>query len=639
MTERTWLLREVLRRVIAVAPLPPATWPSVARRVLIVAAFFVIGVSLGELSTTISACFGALQVGLVEAALPFRRLARLLLALSVVCIVTVTVAMLLAGTWWAVIGIAALAYVFGSTAGISANTMTIGISSLALSVIFAGVPRAAAEVPAVAGWVALGVATQAVCWLILWKPERRWFARRAIANKLRADARMLRSATIDIPSLVRAHAESDAVAGVLRGAEFPAEQDRRLRSTFSLSIVVTRAVVAWMTIEQPGEHDRMAVGLRIEREASRLDGWPSGRAKGPLPAPHDSGPTSESLSASLDRLDRTIGSLDDLSAATDETPLAGPARIAASAPAPGIGFLAALRPGSATSLHGLRMAIGVGIAEAITLLVPLGHSFWLPLTVVFVLRADWSFTLARGVNRLVGNFAAVAALPALLLILGTSQWAMLAILVALAAVTFRWFLGNYVIASFALGGTILLLDFATNPADDVFAARFMSTVVGALIAVLVLLAIPGWSRSVAPARVEALIVALARWRADLVRRSNDRDSVEDSALDADVADCRRAIIDLEPTVTGVLLEPGSRGCPVELAMVFASGARELAALTATTYALMTLEGAPADHSAEKRDSHAAQAHLASIAADLDRSVTAYRDAIASGRDGDQGPLH
>jgi uncharacterized membrane protein YccC len=639
VTERTWLLREVLRRVIAVAPLPPATWPSVVRRVLVVVAFFALGVTLGELSTTIAACFGALQVGLVEAALPFRRLARLLLALSVVCIVTVTVAMLLAGTWWAVIGIAALAYVFGSTAGISANTMTIGISSLALAVIFAGVPRAAAEVPAVAGWVALGVATQAVCWLILWKPERRWFARRAIANKLRADARMLRSATIDIPSLVRAHAESDAVAAVLRSAEFPAEQDRRLRSTFSSSIVVTRAVIAWMTIEQPGEHDRMAVGLRLEREAYRLDGWPSGRGTGTLPAPNDSGPTSQSLSSALDHLDRTIDVLDDLSATTDETPLAGPARIAASAPVPGIGFLDALRPGSATSLHGLRMAIGVGVAEAITLLVPLGHSFWLPLTVVFVLRPDWSFTLVRGVNRLLGNFAAVAALPALLLILGTSQWAMLAILIALAAVTFRWFLGNYVIASFALGGTILLLDFATNPADDVFAARFMSTVVGALIAILVLLAIPGWSRSVAPTRVEALVVALTRWRADLVRRSNDRDSVDDSALDADVADSRRAIIDLEPTVTGVLLEPGDRGHPVELAMVFASGARELAALTATTYALITLEGASADHSAEKRDSLAAQAHLASIAADLDRSVKAYRDAIGAASDDERGELY
>ena len=63
MTERTWLMREVLRRVVA---------------------FFALGVASVELSVTIAPCFGALQVGLVEAALPFRGLARLLLALGAV---------------------------------------------------------------------------------------------------------------------------------------------------------------------------------------------------------------------------------------------------------------------------------------------------------------------------------------------------------------------------------------------------------------------------------------------------------------------------------------------------------------------------------------------------------------------------
>ena len=262
--------------------------------------------------------------------------------------------------------------------------------------------------------------------------------------------------------------------------------------------------------------------------------------------------------------------------------------------------------------------------------MPLGHSFWLPLTVVFVLRPDWSFTLVRGVNRLLGNLAAVAALPALLLILGTSQWAMLAILIGLAAVTFRSFFGNYVIASFGLAGTILLLDYATNPVNDVFAARFAATVVGALISILVLLAIPGWSRVGAPGQVQALVVALTRWRADIARRSTDRASVEDSALDADVSDARRALIELEPMVTGVLLEPGQRGRPVELAMVFASGARELAALTATTYVLFTLEDASSDHPIEKRLALASRADLVSIATDLDRAFVAYRDALGHG---------
>jgi uncharacterized membrane protein YccC len=288
-----------------------------------------------------------------------------------------------------------------------------------------------------------------------------------------------------------------------------------------------------------------------------------------------------------------------------------------------------MKPGSRLSRHGLRMAIGVGIAEAVTVVVPHGHSFWLPLTVVFVLRPDWSFTVLRGGNRLAGNLAAVAAVPALLLILSTSPWAMLVILIGLAAVTFRWFFGNYAIASFGIAGTILLLSYATNPVDDLFAARFVSSFVGALIAILVVLAIPGWSRSVAPAQVESVVAVLTRWRSDIARRSKDHRSISEAALDADVADARRALIELEPSVTGVLLEPGDKGRPVELAMVFASGARELAALTASTYALVTLDESSDEHPGGERLTSASRADLSSVASDLDRAVLTYREALSS----------
>ena len=188
------------------------------------------------------------------------------------------------------------------------------------------------------------------------------------------------------------------------------------------------------------------------------------------------------------------------------------------------------------------MAVGVGLAEAITLIVLLGHSFWLPLTVVFVLRPDWSFTVVRGVNRLAGHLVAVAAVPALLLILSTSPWAMLVILIGLAAVTFRWFFGNYAIANFALAGTILLLGYATNPVNDLFAARFVSTLLGALIALLVVPAIPTWARPVAPGQVEALVALLNRWRSDVMKRSQDPASVTTSDLETDVAEARHALI-------------------------------------------------------------------------------------------------
>ena len=627
MTERTWLMREVLRRVVAIAPLPPATWPSVARRVLVVVAFFALGVTIGELSVTIAACFGALQVGLVEAALPFRRLARLLLALGAVCIATITVAMILGGSWWAVLGIAALAYVFGSTAGTSANAMTIGVSSLALAVIFAGTSRPLAEIPNVVGWFALGVAVQSVLWLITWAPERRWFARRALANKLRADARMLRFATIDVSSLVRAHTQSDVVAGVLRIAGFPEEEDHRFRSAFSSSIVATRALIAWITLDQPDEYDRMAAGIRLEQQARRLDGWPSRRRIAPCSLEASSA-ASEGLVRSLGGIDRSITALDDGGPPYDEVPLTGPARREATPSPAATRFLAAITPRSDASRHGLRMAIGVGLAEAITVIVPLGHSFWLPLTVVFVLRPDWSFTVVRGVNRLAGNLVAVAAVPALLLILSTSPWAMLVILIGLAAVTFRWFFGNYAIASFGLAGMILLLGYATNPVDDLFATRIVSTFVGAMISLAVVLAIPSWSRPVAPGQVEAVVTVLKRWRGDVLQRSQDPARVTTDALDADVAEARNALIRLDQTVTGVLLEPGDRGRPVELAMVFSAGVREMAALTAATYALISLGPRSKGPSGGERLDVASTANLSSFAAQFDRAILAYRESVA-----------
>ena len=629
MTERTWLMPEALRRIVAVAPLPPATWPSVARRVLVVVAFFALGMANGELTVTIAACFGALQVGLVEAALPFRRLARLLLALGAVCIVTVTVAMVIGGSWWGVIGIAALAYIFGSTASTSSNAMTIGVSSLALAVIFAGTSRTLAEIPNVVAWFTVGVAVQSALWLAAWAPERRWFARRALANKLRADVQMLRFDTTDVPSLVHAHTESDVVAGVLRSADFPEDQDHRLRSAFSASIVVTRALIAWITLDQPDEYDRMTVGIRLEQQTQRLDGWLPRRGRIiPRSLPLAS-PAAEGLARSLDGIERSITALDDGVRMDDDVPLTGPARIEGSEPALTGGVLAALRPGSGPSRHGLRMAVGVGLAEAITLIVPLGHSFWLPLTVVFVLRPDWSFTVVRGVNRLAGNLVAVAAIPALLLILSTSPWALLVILIGLAAVTFRWFFGNYAIASFGLAGTILLLGYATNPVNDLFAARFVSTLLGALIALLVVLAIPTWARPAAPGQVEAVVSLLNRWRSDVMKRSQDPASVTTSALETDIAQARHALIQLDQTVTGVLLEPGDRGQPVELALVFAASARELAALTAATYTLLSLEAGSHDRSSEQRLALASHEKLRSVAVHVDRAVLAYREALAT----------
>ena len=113
MGARAWLLGDAVRRILADAPLPPATWTSVARRAAVVTVCFLAGAVLGDLHAGVLAAFGALQVGLFEAALPFRALVRLQLLLLVCCTASVLVGLLIGGTWWAALAIAALAYEIG----------------------------------------------------------------------------------------------------------------------------------------------------------------------------------------------------------------------------------------------------------------------------------------------------------------------------------------------------------------------------------------------------------------------------------------------------------------------------------------------------------------------------------------------
>ena len=629
MAGRLWFLREAVRRILTDAPPPPATWPSVARRVIVVAAFFVAGVIAGDLSTLVLACFGAVQVGLMEAALPFRQLVRLLVPLVLACTAAVGIAMLIGGTWVTIPALALLAYVFGCTAFQSARAMSIGISTLALAVIFSGLGRPPDLILPALAWVVLGMVTQAVLMMLLWGPERRWFARRAIANKLRADIRLLRDGQVDPEGLVRVHSQGDVVAQTLRDAGFTGDLDRRFREACSATIIVTRAIIAWMVFDQPGDAARMDAGIRLGEQARRLDGLLLSRLRARRGAgssePRDAAPPgagAEQLEIALTAVRMSVDAL------TEEVPPAGIPLVGASRPerapqskaAPSAWH--ALRPGAPMSRNGLRMAIGVGLAQALSLLITQTHSFWLPLTVVFLLRPGWGVTVSRSISRIAGNLTAVIVLSVILIWSAGSVAVMLVALVILSAITYRWFFGNYAIASFALAGTILVLDYANAPDPDLFLSRFLATVAGSVIAILMMFVIPAWSSTIAPRQVRQLVDALMRWRADMSRASARPADHSDEGLEDDLLAARRCLLDLRPTVTGVLLEPGNRGYPVPLALLFAAASREIAARMAITYGVLR-HGRTDPGTAVEWQRMEAVARVADVSADVDRAVTAY----------------
>ncbi|MFJ9459423.1 FUSC family protein [Kitasatospora sp. NPDC101447] len=79
--------------------------------------------------------------------------------------------------------------------------------------------------------------------------------------------------------------------------------------------------------------------------------------------------------------------------------------------------------------YGLRVALCIAVGSAVTANYPLGKSYWVPMTIAFVLKPDLGSVFLRAVSRSVGTVLGVA-VTAALLVLTTEEWA-LAVVAAL----------------------------------------------------------------------------------------------------------------------------------------------------------------------------------------------------------------
>lgn len=154
------------------------------------------------------------------------------------------------------------------------------------------------------------------------------------------------------------------------------------------------------------------------------------------------------------------------------------------------------------------MALAVGVAQAVSLPLSSDHSFWIPLTVAFIVKPDWAYTLIRTLLRLIGTVAAV-------LLLGyTAFWlidhpvAYVVVCFALVLVTLRWTSGNYAVAAFAITGFILLIDSTLDRGPDLPVERLAFTVAGSLIGLSVALLLPAWVSRDVPATVREVLESL-----------------------------------------------------------------------------------------------------------------------------------
>ncbi|MFD1722992.1 FUSC family protein, partial [Amnibacterium endophyticum] len=141
--------------------------------------------------------------------------------------------------------------------------------------------------------------------------------------------------------------------------------------------------------------------------------------------------------------------------------------------------------GRSTAVFAVRLALCLGIAEALRSVLPLPHPYWLLLTVAVVLKPDLGSVFARGLQRTVGTLVGV--------LLGTAVLAVVPpgplLLVPITALAFAFPYAaarNYgMLATFITPLVLILVELAGGPVRGLAAGRLLDTLLGAAIVLLV----------------------------------------------------------------------------------------------------------------------------------------------------------
>ncbi|MGD1071285.1 MAG: FUSC family protein [Bryobacteraceae bacterium] len=146
--------------------------------------------------------------------------------------------------------------------------------------------------------------------------------------------------------------------------------------------------------------------------------------------------------------------------------------------------------------HALRLAVTLGIGDALGRALSIERTYWLPMTIAIILKPDFTTTVSRGVMRLAGTFAGLVLATAIFHFAHTGIAADIA-LMGVFTFLLRW-LGpaNYGIFVTALSAMIVLLVAVTGVAPkDVIVARAINTAAGGVLSMLAYALWPTWEKT------------------------------------------------------------------------------------------------------------------------------------------------
>lgn len=238
--------------------------------------------------------------------------------------------------------------------------------------------------------------------------------------------------------------------------------------------------------------------------------------------------------------------------------------------------------------HALRLAVCLALGDTIGRGLRLERSYWIPMTIMIVLKPDFAATFSRGVLRLAGTAVGLVLATALFHVLPDTTVVQIALL-GVFLFLLRWVgPANYGIFVTNVSALVVMLVALTGTAPkDVIAARGLNTLIGGMLALVAYAVWPTWERTKISESLAQMLDAYRAYFGEVAAGYTQAAPEGSPALDAARVAGRVARTNLEASTERFSVEP------LTTASEMASIAGMLASSHRFIHAAMSLEAGTA----------------------------------------------
>lgn len=271
--------------------------------------------------------------------------------------------------------------------------------------------------------------------------------------------------------------------------------------------------------------------------------------------------------------------------------------------------------------HALRLTFAVAAGDMLGRAFDWRRSYWIPMTIVLVLKPEFAVTFTRGVLRITGTILGLLLATALFHFLPIHT-AMEIILIAIFMFLVRWIgPANYGVFAVMISAlVVLLLTINGVSPKEVILARGLNTAAGGILALLTYVAWPTWERSRVADSMAALLAAYREYFSAVARSYVERETTDTLAVERPRQNSRTARTNLESSLDRLAAEPGVT--PEQINRVNAT----LASTHRFAHAIMALEaGLPLTPAVPARE------EFRVFTADVEKTLAFLEEVLTGGK--------